>query len=32
MESMGCIRLKPEDIAQVFEMLVEGKSTVLVKD
>ena len=32
MESMGCIRLKSEDIALVFEMLVEGKSTVVVKD
>jgi lipoprotein-anchoring transpeptidase ErfK/SrfK len=32
MESMGCIRLKNEDIAQVFEMVVEGKSVVVVKD
>jgi lipoprotein-anchoring transpeptidase ErfK/SrfK len=31
-QSMGCIRLKNEDIAQVFEMLLEGKSTVTVKD
>lgn len=32
MESMGCIRLKNEDAAQVYEMLVEGKSTVVVRD
>jgi lipoprotein-anchoring transpeptidase ErfK/SrfK len=31
-ESMGCIRLVNEDIARVFEMLAEGKSTVTVKD
>jgi lipoprotein-anchoring transpeptidase ErfK/SrfK len=31
-ESMGCIRLKNEDVGQVFEMLVEGKSTVTVQD
>jgi lipoprotein-anchoring transpeptidase ErfK/SrfK len=31
-ESMGCIRLKNEDAAQVYEMLVEGKSLVVVKD
>jgi lipoprotein-anchoring transpeptidase ErfK/SrfK len=31
-ESMGCIRLKNEDVAQVFDMLLEGKSTVTVKD
>ena len=30
--SMGCIRMRNEDVAQVFELLVEGKSTVLVKD
>ena len=30
MASMGCIRLKAEDIAQVYTMLVEGKSTVVV--
>ena len=30
--SMGCIRMKNEDISQVFELLIEGKSTVLVKD
>ena len=28
--SNGCIRLRNEDIARVFEMLVEGKSTVVV--
>jgi lipoprotein-anchoring transpeptidase ErfK/SrfK len=32
MASMGCIRLRNEDIALVYEMLVEGKSTVIVKD
>ncbi len=32
MASMGCIRLRNEDVAQVFEMLVEGKSTVMVKE
>lgn len=31
-ESMGCIRLKNEDVAQVYAALVEGKSTVTVKD
>ena len=31
-ESMGCIRMRNEDVAQVFELLVEGKSTVLVRD
>ena len=31
-ESMGCIRLKNEDVALVYELLVEGKSIVLVKD
>jgi LysM repeat protein len=30
MESLGCIRLKNQDIAVVFSALVEGKSTVLV--
>jgi lipoprotein-anchoring transpeptidase ErfK/SrfK len=30
MESMGCIRLKNEDVAVLFSTLVEGKSTVLV--
>jgi len=29
--SLGCIRLKNEDVAIVYELLVEGKSTVLVK-
>lgn len=32
MESMGCIRLKNEDIAQVFDLLVPEKSMVVVKD
>jgi lipoprotein-anchoring transpeptidase ErfK/SrfK len=32
MSSMGCIRLHNEDIALVYELLVEGKSTVIVKD
>jgi LysM repeat protein len=32
MESMGCIRLRHDDITLVFELLVEGKSTVVVKD
>ncbi len=32
MESMGCIRLKNEDIGQVFDLLVEGKSLVVVKE
>jgi lipoprotein-anchoring transpeptidase ErfK/SrfK len=31
-ESMGCIRMRNEDVALVFEMLVSGKSTVVVKD
>ena len=30
--SMGCIRLRPEDIAMVYDMMVEGKSMVVVKD
>jgi lipoprotein-anchoring transpeptidase ErfK/SrfK len=30
--SMGCIRLKAEDIAVVFDMMVEGKSMVVVKE
>jgi len=30
--SLGCIRLRNEDIALVYEMLVEGKSGVVVKD
>jgi lipoprotein-anchoring transpeptidase ErfK/SrfK len=29
--SMGCIRLRADDIAMVFDLLVEGKSMVLVK-
>ncbi|MBA2708125.1 MAG: L,D-transpeptidase family protein [Gemmatimonadaceae bacterium] len=32
MESLGCIRLKNQDVEQVYEMLVEGKSTVVVTD
>jgi len=32
MASMGCIRMKNEDVGLVFELLVEGKSTVVVKD
>ena len=32
MASMGCIRLKDEDVAQVFDLLVEGKSTVVIVD
>ncbi len=31
MASMGCIRMRNEDVERVFEMLVEGKSTVTVK-
>ncbi|CAN5538279.1 hypothetical protein BH09PLA1_BH09PLA1_07970 [soil metagenome] len=31
-ESMGCIRMRNEDVARVFELLVEGKSQVVVKD
>ena len=30
--SMGCIRLKNEDVGKVYDALVEGKSTVTVKD
>lgn len=30
MASMGCIRMLNEDVARVFEMLTEGKSTVAV--
>lgn len=30
--SMGCIRLLNEDVAQVFEMLYEVKSTVVIQD
>jgi hypothetical protein len=32
MESMGCIRLKSADISWVFDILVDGKSKVLIKD
>lgn len=32
MQSMGCIRLRQEDISWVFDLLVDGKSKVLVKD
>ena len=32
MESQGCIRLKDADISWVFDLLVDGKSKVLVKD
>lgn len=31
-ESMGCIRLRNEDVALVYELLVEGKSVVVVKE
>ena len=31
-DSMGCIRLRAEDIAWVFDLLVDGKSKVLVKE
>jgi lipoprotein-anchoring transpeptidase ErfK/SrfK len=30
--SMGCIRMRNEDVVIVFELLVEGKSTVVVKE
>jgi len=30
--SMGCIRLRADDIAMVYDMMVEGKSMVVVKD
>ena len=30
--SMGCIRLRADDIAVVYDMMVEGKSTVVVKE
>ena len=32
MASLGCIRMRNEDVARVYEMLVEGKSTVVVKE
>jgi hypothetical protein len=31
-ESMGCIRMRNEDVAVVFELLVEGKSTIIVRE
>ena len=31
-ESMGCIRLRTEDISWVYDFLVDGKSKVLVKE
>jgi lipoprotein-anchoring transpeptidase ErfK/SrfK len=31
-ESMGCIRMRNEDVAIVYELLVEGKSVIVVKD
>lgn len=31
-ESMGCIRLLNEDVERVYELLVEGKSQVVVKE
>jgi lipoprotein-anchoring transpeptidase ErfK/SrfK len=30
--SMGCIRMGADDITMVFELLVEGKSTVIVRE
>jgi lipoprotein-anchoring transpeptidase ErfK/SrfK len=30
--SLGCIRMRNEDVTLVYEMLVEGKSAVVVKD
>lgn len=32
MASMGCIRLRADDISWVFDLLVDGKSKVMVKD
>lgn len=32
MASMGCIRLKNEDIERVYELLIDGKSTVVVTE
>jgi lipoprotein-anchoring transpeptidase ErfK/SrfK len=32
MASLGCIRMQNADVSIVFELLVEGKSTVLVRD
>jgi lipoprotein-anchoring transpeptidase ErfK/SrfK len=31
-ESMGCIRMRNEDVAVVYELLVEGRSTIIVRD
>lgn len=31
MDSLGCIRMLEQDISLVYDMLVEGKSTVLIK-
>jgi lipoprotein-anchoring transpeptidase ErfK/SrfK len=31
MSSMGCIRLRNDDVKQIYELLVEGKSIVFVK-
>jgi lipoprotein-anchoring transpeptidase ErfK/SrfK len=31
-ESMGCIRMRNEDVKIVYELLVEGKSTIVVKE
>lgn len=30
--SLGCIRLHTDDIAMVYDMLVEGKSMVVLKE
>ena len=30
--SMGCIRLGHDDIALLFDLLVDGKSNVMIKD
>jgi lipoprotein-anchoring transpeptidase ErfK/SrfK len=30
--SHGCVRLLPTDIERLYEMLIEGKSTVIIKD
>ena len=32
MASMGCIRMHNEDVALVYEYVVAGKTTVVVKD
>jgi lipoprotein-anchoring transpeptidase ErfK/SrfK len=29
---MGCIRMHAEDIAMVYDMMVEGKSMVVLKE